>query len=880
VNFRRVLLLVDLEAAAGAGIDIIRRVAPDADLLLIVARLSAGRVAWFSAQAPPDLNAAATKSLDALRSAASGLAKSVEIRVEPEFRAGDLAVVAEAAGIDLLVTGSLPEIALVRRQRPLAVLWTADHDHPGPDREIANVLCVALGERSRRAVGRFLRDHGSLDLRVTALVQSKSRDVASLLKVAGIRATVKQVTRTPAGPFDLVVLARAPGGSRSGAFLAAQKWRAPVLILPPLESGPPSIERAMDVADAIDQNGVIRLRAHYALGVGRLEPIPDQTLAIVSGGRVVATIATEDGAAELTPAPQADTLGIYRTAGRGSADPLTSIEQNVAVIRPGSRPLILFDSNARQTELRHLSGLDGIDLLAVRMRVTESCSAIRARLRRGGLPERVIDARAVLDEGAALDVGDDLDPVRLARVATRMRADGFSIAAIVHRGALPPTTVGFAALRADQLAANLSKPISTEPLSPGRSLEATTGAPRITGNRVEIELDNEQARRWLLEAIAAAKRRVHFQIYMALDDDVGRAVEAALAAAGARGVTVRVVVDSLHGFHGSLGAHNPLLERLGGRPGVELRVLDPITSPPSLQELKQRDHRKLAVIDGDLALLGGRNLSHEYYTGFDEMPLTARSLWREVPWLDAGARVEGPAVAALDRSFLEAWTAAGGSAFEITEPPPAGAVAVRLVIHHGLREARTLDAYIAMIDAAQSHVYTVNGFPLILEVQHALLRALRRGVRVRTLFGNLTPTHDGAPFHGPWSSARTEATSLVHSRMDALVAAGAEAYEFVVPEQPVWERGLGAIHPHVHAKVTSIDGRVCSVGSANLDVTAGYWENELVLIVEDPPIAAALETHIDRLLDQSHRVDRHDPEWQRLAKRREWMRRWPGVMSV
>ena len=53
---------------------------------------------------------------------------------------------------------------------------------------------------------------------------------------------------------------------------------------------------------------------------------------------------------------------------------------------------------------------------------------------------------------------------------------------------------------------------------------------------------------------------------MALDDDVGTAVEAALAAAGARGVAVRVLVDSLHGLHGSFGAHNPLLDRLGDAP--------------------------------------------------------------------------------------------------------------------------------------------------------------------------------------------------------------------------------------------------------------------------------------------------------------------------
>lgn len=872
MNFRRVLLLVDVESGVGPAIELIRRVAPDADLLWIVARLPARRVEWFSSQAPADLNAAATSWLDAVRRAASGAARSVEVRLEPGIHASGLVELAEAADIDLLVTRSLPEIAEVRKRRPLAVLWADEARGSGP---IENILCLAVGERARRAVGRFLRDQVSSGPRVTALVHRLSSDIASALQVAGITARVEQATRVPSGPLDLVAVAHFPG-----ALLAARKWRAPVLILPPLESRGGAARPAMDVSDAIDENGVIRLRAHYALGVGRLEPIPDQTLAIVSGGRVVATAASEDGAAELTSVPDGEALGIYRLAGRESADPLTCIEETIVLVRPASRPLVLFDSNLAEAELRLLSRVEA-DLLAVRMRVTVSSRAIRARLRKAGLRDSVVDARAVLDEGSALDVGSDLDSVRLARVATRMRAAGFPIAAIVYQGAFTPSTIGFDAIRPEQLPSNLSLELPSGGIpSLGQRLDATTGAPSIAGNRVELELDNAAARGWLLEAIAGAKNRVHLQIYMAVDDDVGRAVEAALAAAAARGVTVRVVVDSLHGFHGSLGACNPLLERLGGRPGVELRVLDRITSAPSLQELKQRDHRKIAVIDGKLALLGGRNLSHEYYAGFEEVRLTARSLWREVPWLDAGARVEGPAVAALDRSFLDAWTKAGGAPFEIAERPVVGAVAARVVLHHGLRDARTLDAYIAMIETAESHVYTVNGFPLILEIQHALLRALRRGVRVRTLFGNLTPTHDGAPFHGPWSSARAQATELVHSRMDALVAAGAEAYELVVPQQSAWERGLGAIHPHVHAKLTSVDGRVCSVGSANLDVTAGYWENELVLIVEDPPTAAALEARVDRLLAHSQQVDPNDPEWQKLSKRREWMRRWPGVMSV
>ena len=217
-----------------------------------------------------------------------------------------------------------------------------------------------------------------------------------------------------------------------------------------------------------------------------------------------------------------------------------------------------------------------------------------------------------------------------------------------------------------------------------------------------MELDNEKARGWLLSSIDASRHRVHLQVYMALDDDVGRPVEAALAAAGAHGVTVRVLVDSLHGLHGSLGAHNPILDRLSSRPGVELRVSKPITGPASLEDLKQRDHRKLVVVDGNVALLGGRNLSHEYYTGFGEVRLTPGTTWRVVPWLDAGARVEGPAVAVLERSFLQAWTDAGGTPFDIQDAAPAGATAARVVVHRGLRDANTLEAYLALIETARS----------------------------------------------------------------------------------------------------------------------------------------------------------------------------------
>jgi phosphatidylserine/phosphatidylglycerophosphate/cardiolipin synthase-like enzyme len=572
---------------------------------------------------------------------------------------------------------------------------------------------------------------------------------------------------------------------------------------------------------------------------------------------------------------------VFRTAGKEAADPLALVETGVAVLCTGPRPIILFDAETETEQLPLIGGVAWADPVGVRVRPDHSCASLRTKLRAAGLPPRVIDAGAVLGEGEAPDVFELVDGVRLARAATRMRAAGFPVAAIVYRGLREPATKDFAAVRPEQLAALAAAPTA----APGRAslaerLNATTGSEPIAGNRIEVEMDNLTARTWLLAAINGSRKRVHFQVYMALDDDVGSPVEAALAAAGARGVTVRVLVDSLHGLHGSFGLHNPLLERLSSRPGVELHVAKPITGPPSVEQLKQRDHRKLVVVDGELALVGGRNLSHEYYAGFAEVPLTAAMLWRTVPWLDAGARVQGPAVARLERSFLEAWTDAGGEPFEIQVPAPTATTTARVVVHRGLRDAHTLDAYLALIETARSHLYVANTFPLLLEIQHALLRALRRGVRVQMLFGNFTPKHGEECFKGPFAVGRSAAMSLVHSRLDPLVVAGGECYELVVPRQPSWDPALGDVRPHVHAKVMSADGRVCTVGSANFDVTAGYWENELILVIEDEAIARGVEARFDDLISGSARVDPNDPGWPLRAQHRQWMRYWPEVLSI
>jgi cardiolipin synthase len=862
VKYRRALLLADLRGDPRSAVEALRRVAPALERLVVVARLPRPW-SWWSSEDDRSPDSNELSALDAWRTAAVAAAPSAEVRGVPELLPDALMDLALTEDVDLLVDGarSIESASLLTkaaRRLGVAVLWPAGGERDAP---IEHLLCVMLRRRERASIAAFLRDHADPSLHVSVAGPAAPGPDAldATLGVLGIHASVDVLPPrvgslrawldriTPGRAVDLLVLTHVPV-----VVLLGYAWPGPVLVVPPATPAP-SLERPFDMTDLVDLGATLRARVDDVTPFGTLSPAADQVLALISEGLVVATvITTASGEVELPAGFDGPWLGVLRVVDDAPPDAVAAAGRRLAVIRPGERPLALFDAALPDEALRRLVDLArtaDVEPLAVRLRPTARAGAIRQRLRSLGLPTRVVDARAVLDEGEALDVVEDNDPVRLRRVAARMRAAGFAVASVWHRGH-------------DE---------------PGALVEAS--ALPLAGNRVEVELDNARARTWLLDAIAQSRESVAVQVYMALDDDVGGAVEAALGEAGARGVTVRVLVDSLHGLHGSFGVENPVLSRLAARPGVELRTSRPLSGIPSLTDIKQRDHRKIVLVDGRVALVGGRNLSHEYYTGFEEARLTADSEWREVPWLDAGARIEGPAVGAIAAAFLDAWTDAGGAPFSTSVPAAVGSTVARVVVHRGLRDARTLEAYLELMETARSHVYAVNGFPYVLEFQHGLLRALKRGVRVRVLSGHLSPTHDARPFKGAWSSARTTATELVHSRLDPIVEAGGEVYLFARRDIAGWDPALGLVHPHVHAKLMSVDGWRCAVGSANFDVTSSYWESELMLVVEDPSVAQPLERRLDELIAGSTRVDRDDPVWRERARGRSWMRRWPGLLE-
>lgn len=520
-------------------------------------------------------------------------------------------------------------------------------------------------------------------------------------------------------------------------------------------------------------------------------------------------------------------------------------------------------------------------LVAVRLRATETLEVTRRRLDAGvpwGGPVPLLDAGAWLDDGGASDVPQAVDPLRLLRCAHRLVCDGAPVAAVVSAGETPLES----ALVKTWTPETLRRRGPVAPLGhvtavgPGEAArwDALTRSSPVPGHQVQLELDNGAARKRLLASLRAARSRVHWQCYIVEDDGTAAEVSAALVEAAGRGVTVRVLVDSLYSLHEVYGAKNPVLTRLAEVPGIEVRGASPVSGVPSLEILKARNHRKLVVVDGREATVSGRNLADVYYRGFDEQEITAATPFAGVPWLDASVRLEGPLVEAVERGFLADWVQGGGAPFAVEPTPPAGALGCRFITHDGLHDAHTLDAQLELVRGARRSLLLVNTFPLVIELQRALLAALRRGVEVTLLFGNVRPRYgEGEHFSG--GVYRELGDELVRARLEPVLRAGARGYEFALPSQAV-----GQVFPHVHAKLYLRDDERLLVGTANLDVTSAYWESEALVAVEDAAFTRAARLALAPLLASSRLVDLQEPAWAAAVARRAWLgENWPNLVG-
>jgi phosphatidylserine/phosphatidylglycerophosphate/cardiolipin synthase-like enzyme len=508
--------------------------------------------------------------------------------------------------------------------------------------------------------------------------------------------------------------------------------------------------------------------------------------------------------------------------------------------------------SAEEEELRSL-GVDFVEMFA--------STAIR-RLRAKGVP-----VTTILTE---LDEDSEQSAAEKVKVMSPEAALGSALA-------------GDFAAENQQAERLLSERAKSSPLD--WRLDQTTESKLVQGNSFHAELDNGEARRRLFAAFEEASSTIHMQLYIVNPSVFTEHLIVRLIQRARAGVKVRFMVDALYSDEEVLGRLNPLIASLKEEENIEVLAVSPIESSSKfdVSRLKKRDHRKLVILDGRRAFVSGRNAGDEYYVGFDEVPVHDNTRHERIPWLDAHVELTGPLVRVVQETFMNTWHRQGGGriaadAHSLPELEPTGSAPGRLVVHRGLAETNGLAMYEAMFDVAQSHVYIVNDFPIVPALERAIHRLLAKDVSVKLLTGSATARRDDGSFF-PAPLHRTLFEYMVKAKLEPLLEAGVQIYELVPPPSPMIVARGGRIRPYVHAKLVSVDGLVTSIGSANLDATASFWESEANVVVQDADFARGVEITLQKLIDGSVELDPGSEYWKReRAQRAVVSTLWPGTL--
>src|SRR5436309_12376139 len=208
--------------------------------------------------------------------------------------------------------------------------------------------------------------------------------------------------------------------------------------------------------------------------------------------------------------------------------------------------------------------------------------------------------------------------------------------------------------RVEKLAAALSQGLAESGFEV--LMRRIDGAPFFGGNRVYVFFTCRDAFAAMRESGEAAQREILLESYIFKDDSTGRQFLARMKAAAERGLTVRVLADA----YGSSATHAEFWQEMESS-GIEVRLFHPLFKGLGYQPF--RDHRKILVLDREVAFTGGMNIGEEYGS-FRRRPKPGET------WRDTHVRVTGPAAWEMAVVFSEGWDHAGGAAFEI-DPLPA-----------------------------------------------------------------------------------------------------------------------------------------------------------------------------------------------------------------
>ena len=306
------------------------------------------------------------------------------------------------------------------------------------------------------------------------------------------------------------------------------------------------------------------------------------------------------------------------------------------------------------------------------------------------------------------------------------------------------------------------------------------------GNDAKLLIDGAATYRAIIRTITDAKDHVHLEFYIIQPDEVGRGIRDRLVKKAEQGVAVRVLYDAV-GSHGLPGDFWRPLNDAGGRAAAfsPIRFLNRFRSR---DRIDFRNHRKIVIVDAEVAFTGGINIGREYLGLNPEFG----------HWRDTHIAIRGPAASSFQRTFAADWMIAadehltGERYFPSGEKPPQGDSVVQ-VVDSGpdQRWMSIARIYVQAMAAAADRIWFSSPYFIPdFVVETALINAALRGVDVRILL----PKKNDHRFVGFAS----------RSYYREMLEAGIQIYEY--------KRGF------LHAKALLIDRWLGTVGSANMDM--------------------------------------------------------------
>lgn len=336
-----------------------------------------------------------------------------------------------------------------------------------------------------------------------------------------------------------------------------------------------------------------------------------------------------------------------------------------------------------------------------------------------------------------------------------------------------------------------------------------SGIPISNNNKVKLLKSGREKFLDLFAAVREAKHHVHLEYFNFRNDSIANALFDLLAEKVKEGVEVRAMFDAFGNWSNNKPLKKKHLKKIRAQ-GIEIVKFDPFTFP-YFNHAAHRDHRKIAVIDGEVAYTGGMNIADYYINGLPKIGT----------WRDMHIRIEGSAVDALQEIFLTIWNKEtkqniGGTAYfpKHKERKDGGNLIVAIVDRTPKENSRMLShSYAMSIYSAQKNVHIVNPYYVpTSSITKALKHTIARGVKVDIMVSSASDI----PF--------TPDAALY--KLHKLMKRGVTVYMY-----------NGGFH---HSKIMMVDDLFSTVGTANLNSRSLRYDYETNAFIFNKQITSEL----------------------------------------